>query len=361
MGPSASRYPEVVPERDLANLERIGGRLVCPGDADWPAQLADLAREGGRAAGRRDRQTAGQAGEAGAPYALWVHGPLPLSGVCHRSVALVGCRAATGYGTHVAGELGADLAERGWTVVSGGAYGIDGAAHRGALAVGGATVAVLAGGVDVLYPRGHASLFHRMIEEGLFVSEAPPGVPPFRRRFLTRNRLIAALSQGTVVVEADHRSGALSTARHARRLGRPLMAVPGPVTSATSSGCHHLLRQFREESALVTMAAEVVEEVGRIGELAPRPVVPPGPRDGLTAMVMRVLDAVPARRPAGPAVIARRAAEPVRTVLGVLGPLVAQGLVEQRPEGYRLTALGRSPSAGERAGMPPHGGPKAPA
>lgn len=173
------RYSDVVPERDLASLERIGGRLVCPGDNDWPAQLADLAR-GERAGLRSGNQAPRQVGEAGVPYALWVRGALNLSTASHRSVALVGCRAATGYGMHVAGELGANLAERGWTVISGGAYGIDGAAHRGALVVGGVTAAVLAGGVDVFYPRGHAALFHRMIEEGLLVSEVPPGVPPFR-------------------------------------------------------------------------------------------------------------------------------------------------------------------------------------
>jgi DNA processing protein len=300
--------------------------------------------------------------EPAAPFGLWVRGWPPLAELVERAVAVVGSRAATSYGLHVAGEIALDLAAAGWTVVSGGAFGIDGAAHRGALvgaetrdpgdedavpaltAGPGRTVAALAGGVDVPYPRAHARLLERIVDEGgLLVSEAAPGSPPLRRWFLVRNRVIAALSAGTVVVEAGVRSGALNTARHARRLGRQVLAVPGPVTSGLSAGCHLLLRQW-PEAQLVTSAAEVIEAVGRVGELAPLPLVPPGPRDGLEPLMHRVLDAVPSRRPRPVADIAEQCHEPTDVVALVLQPLLAAGLVERRPEGFRLTDLGRRPS-----------------
>src|SRR5262249_29752105 len=140
----------------------------------------------------------------------------------------------------------------------------------------------------------HEELLDRIAQQGLVVSESPPGTTPHRHRFLTRNRLIAGLAAGTVIVEAGLRSGALNTARHARRLGRPLMVVPGSVTSRASAGCHNLLRVHREEVALVTSGEEVLEEVGPIGGFAQPPVIPDGPRDGLSALMRRVLDAVPA-------------------------------------------------------------------
>ena len=192
----------------LDGWERAGIRLLCPGDPGWPGQLAVL-------------------GDA-CPWALWVRGTADLRFACLRSVSIVGTRAATAYGRHVCAELAAALAERGWAVVSGGAFGIDGWAHRGALSAEGSTIAVLASGVDDPYPRGHHELFQAVTGHGALVSEQPPGRSPTRPGFLVRNRLIAALSRGTVVVEAALRSGALNTARHARDLNRPLMAVPGP-------------------------------------------------------------------------------------------------------------------------------------
>ena len=197
----------------LAGFQQQGVRLICPGDADWPIQLEDLG--------------------AARPYALWVGGTADLRSCCQRAVAIVGSRAATAYGAHVATQIAASLSGQGWTIVSGAAYGIDAAAHHGALvAAGGATVAVLACGVDHAYPRGHVDLLASIAAHGAVISEYPPGQLPQRRRFLARNRLIAALTVGTVVVEAGLRSGALSTARHARELGRAVMAVPGPVTPA---------------------------------------------------------------------------------------------------------------------------------
>jgi DNA processing protein len=331
-GRRMASHPEIDPERELA-MAAIGGmRLVCPGDDEWPASLGDLDKPG-------------PAADLGAPIALWVRGPSNLAEIAAKSVGIVGSRAATSYGLHVSGELGFRLAEEGWTVTSGAAYGIDAAAHRGALTAPGPTIAVLACGVDVPYPRSHDALLARIATEGLIVSEAPPGGLPLRRRFLVRNRLIAALSSGTVVVEAGVRSGALSSARHARRIGRSVMAVPGPVTSGLSAGCHLVLRQW-PESILVTTADEVIECVGPMGMLAPLPMSPVGPRDGLDAVMARVLEAVPSRRPRDAMWIAERAGESEFVVERMLAPLLANGLIESRPEGYRLTALGRQPSAG---------------
>lgn len=319
-----ARVAATEPDRDLHALHRRNGRLLCPGDPEWPDSVGDL-----------------DATDLGAPLALWARGPVDLRRTTLRAAAVVGSRAATGYGAHVAGELGAELAERGCTVVSGGAYGIDAAAHRGALATSGSTVVVLACGVDVAYPRGHESLFGRVAEEGLILSEFPPGCAPMRHRFLVRNRVIAALTAGTVVVEAAARSGALSTARHARDLGRAVMAVPGPVTSAMSAGCHALLRE--PDTTLVTSAAEVLDRIGRIGaDLAPSIVGPVQARDGLGPDASRVLEAVPALRAVGPARIAVTAGVDQPTVRRSLGALQLAGFVERAETGWRLTREARS-------------------
>jgi DNA processing protein len=311
-----ARLPRLDVDRDLDALAVSGGRLLCPGDEEWPGGADDL--------GHR------------APLALWVRGAGSLAALTDHAVAIVGTRAASDYGVRIATDLGAELASRGWTVVSGGAYGIDACAHRGALAVGGTTVVVLASGVDVPYPRAHSGLFDAVLADGVVVSEVPPGSAAHRGRFLTRNRLIAAMSAGTVVVEAAVRSGARSTARHARDIGRPLMVVPGPVTSTTSAGCHELLRQD-EPTTLVTGVAHVLEMVGRIGEdLAPVARGAVQPRDELPAEAARVLDAVPAVRPAGPAGIAATAGVPMAEVEAALGLLLACGLIEERAGGFRL-------------------------
>jgi DNA processing protein len=309
------------PERDLEAGARVGARFVIPGDQEWPDQVDDLVR-----LRRRD---------GGVPLGLWVRGPLDLRAACRRSVAVVGARAATAYGEYVAGELGLGLAERLWTVVSGGAYGIDGAAHRGAIAGAGATVAVLACGVDVAYPRGHSALIDRIAESGLIVSEWPPGCSPMRFRFLVRNRVIAALTAGTVVVEANIRSGALSTANRARELDRYLMAVPGPVTSTMSRGTNQLLRE--PDVMCVTGVADVVELVGSIGsDLAPQLMIPVDPRDELDDVSRRVLESVPVRRAAGPASIAVTAGIAPAQVLRCLGGLAARGFVERIETGWRV-------------------------
>jgi DNA processing protein len=311
----AARLGEVPPEPDLAAWWRDGVRLVIPGDAEWPSQLDVL----------------GQA----RPWGLWVRGHADLRYACLRSVSVVGTRAATGYGTYVCGEMAVALAEAGWTIVSGGAFGIDGCAHRSAIAVAGVTVAVLPCGVDLAYPLAHEGLFRSIGEHGALVSEWPPGRMPTKHGFLVRNRVIAALSRGTVVVEAALRSGALNTARHARDQGRPLMAVPGPVTSPQSAGCHEAIREWG--AVCVTGARDVMELLEfsldeppghRRGPVLARDLL--GPED------TRVLEAVPARTGRGPARIAIAAGVDFDTVMRCLGGLAAAGFVERCERGWRL-------------------------
>ncbi|MFJ2741322.1 DNA-processing protein DprA [Streptomyces sp. NPDC087440] len=310
-----SRAAAVDPEQYLAAAASVGGRLVCPGDEEWPGQLDDL-------------------GDA-RPVGLWVRGRANLRMWALRSVAVVGARACTPYGAHMATTLGAGLAERGWVVVSGAAFGIDGAAHRGVLGAGGATVAVLACGIDVVYPRGHAELIGRIAEQGLVVGELPPGSHPTPSRFVLRNRVIAALTRGTVVVEAEYRSGSLVTARGAASLGRFTMGVPGPATSGLSAGVHELLRG---EGVLVTDAAEVVELVGEIGDLAPARRGPVLPKDLLDPVTARVLEALPARRAADARDVAREAATTRDEALARLYELHSLGFVERHGDGWQLAS-----------------------
>jgi DNA processing protein len=231
-----SRLPSIAPDAGLAAHAQRGITLVCPGDLDWPTQLNDLGP-------RR-------------PYALWVRASTSLQALCASAVAIIGARAATSYGTHLASEFAAELAAGGWTIIAGAAYGIDAAAHRGALAASGRTIAVLACGPDQAYPRAHHSLLEDIATHGAVVSESPPGTLPSRELFLQRNRLIAALAAGTVVAEAAAHSGTMAAARHVSALARPLMAVPGPVTSAVSAGCHALIRHG--QATCVTSSTDVL-------------------------------------------------------------------------------------------------------
>ncbi|MDQ0958890.1 DNA processing protein [Streptomyces sp. B4I13] len=320
-----ARAERADPERDLALAEEAGVRFVCPGDAEWPGTLEEL-------------------GDA-RPLGLWVRGRPSLRMWALRSVAVVGARACTEYGAHMAASLACGLAERGWVVVSGGAYGVDGAAHRGALGAGGATVAVLACGVDRPYPRGHTQLISRIAEQGLVIGELPPGEHPTPSRFILRNRVIAALTRGTVVVEAAYRSGSLVTARAAQRLGRHTIGVPGPATSGLSAGVHELLR---EEAVLVTDAAEVVELVGDMGELAPARRGPALPRDLLEPGARRVLAALPARRTAAVDEIAREARTTPDDAIARLYELRALGYVERHGDGWKLTRQAMVSVRGDR-------------
>jgi DNA processing protein len=244
------RLSQAAAIRAFESAAHLGASLITPESAHWPTGLAAL--------------------DEGEPLALWVRGDVERLSSLGRSIALVGARAATGYGEHVAMESAAGLGARGFAIVSGGAYGIDGAAHRAALAAGRLTIAFLAGGVDRLYPAGHSDLLRRVADTGALIGELPCGSTPTRWRFLMRNRLIAAVSNATVVVEAGHRSGSLNTAGHASQMGRPLGAVPGPVTSPASAGCHRLIREYA--ATCVTTVDEMAELAGPlIADLSPAP------------------------------------------------------------------------------------------
>ena len=330
------RLPELPRPDQVLAFSESGIRLIAPGDPEWPGQLADLG----------DDQ----------PYALWLRGNADLRFSCLRSVAIVGSRAATAYGSYVAAEFAGSVAARGWAVVSGGAFGVDAAAHRAALGADGVTVAVLACGVDVPYPSAHAELFDAIAAQGVLVSEWPPGRHVSRLRFLVRNRVIAALATGTLVVEAGQRSGALNTARHARDLRRRLMAVPGPVTSDLSAGCHHIIREW--QGVLVTSAAEATEHLSPVGETSfaesaaniAGPGAPAGgvrlagggqaspviPRDLLDTESATVLDAMPSRGGLGTLRVAQRAGLAPAATATCLGRLATAGFVERCDDGWRL-------------------------
>ncbi|MBT2595677.1 DNA-processing protein DprA [Arthrobacter sp. ISL-72] len=313
----APRIPDLAPERDLATMHRLGGRLIIPSDALWPGQLADL--------------------DLHEPLCLWWRGmehPLPAAA---KSVALVGSRDSTSYGASVTGDLAYWLAQRGFTIVSGGAYGIDAHAHRAALAGAGETmptIAVMAGGVDRFYPSGNEDLLRTVANQGAVLAEVPPGSAPTRYRFLQRNRLIAALSSVTVVVEARWRSGALNTAHHAETLGRAVGAVPGSVHSANSAGCHRLIREGG--AVCVTDAGEVAELASPSGQSMAEPA--PDQRadhDGLTLEDLILLDALPLRSTSSVeklTTVAGLSAESVRAGLGRLGLL---GLAESERGGWK--------------------------
>jgi DNA processing protein len=308
---------------DLELLARRGGRLITPDDDEWP--VLAFAAFGGALTRARPR--------GGPPMVLWALGPVRLDEVARRAAAVVGTRAATTYGEQVTAELATGLAERDVVVVSGGAYGIDGAAHRAALAADGITVAVLAGGLDVPYPAGHSALLHRIGQHGLLISEQPPGSRPARHRFLTRNRLVAALAGAAVVVEAGLRSGAANTAAWARALGRTVAAVPGPVTSSASAGCHALLRNGAE---LVTRADDIVELVGHMGELAPEERRPTTSLDALGEAERQIYEALPGRGTATVDEIAVAAGLVPEQVLGPLAILEVVGLAERQDGQWRI-------------------------
>jgi DNA processing protein len=302
----------------LRQAARFGAALVVPGDDEWPVGFADLGEH--------------------APHALWVRGDRSRLAALSRSIAIVGARAATSYGEHVAMEAAAGLVDRRIAVVSGAAFGIDGAAHRAALASDGMTVAFLAGGVDRFYPAGHDQLLRAIEQRGAVVSEVPCGVAPSKWRFLQRNRLIAAASGATVVVEAGWRSGSINTANHAAQLGRPIGVVPGPVTSSASAGCHRLLRE--SDAICVTSPAEMAQ---LIGEEEPIPAEEAlrarHPETGPTRI--RLLDAMSAtsgRAPEQLAAISGLASDRVRAELGLLE---LEGRVRRRPSGWVRTVAGR--------------------
>ena len=331
---AASRLATIDVDATMAEAAHRGVRFVIPGDAEWPTQLDAL--HGVEPLHER----------AGIPIGLWVRGPLRLDSLVD-SVAVVGSRSCTSYGEEVASDIAAEVGLAGHAVISGAAFGIDYAAHRGAASTDAPTVAVLASGADRAYPAAHRRMIEHLASEHAVVSEAPLGAAPQRVRFLARNRLIAALARGTVIVEAAARSGALNTANWAQRLNRVAMAVPGPVTSATSEGSHFLIRSGA--AALVTSGADVLELVGGAGEhLAADPRGPETARDRLPLRQRQVLDAVPAASGAGPASIANVAGLGIVEVRKALARLADQGFVEDDGDGWRLGAAARSQAAPPR-------------
>ncbi|GAA5120526.1 DNA-processing protein DprA [Haloechinothrix salitolerans] len=328
---TAARSRREITEKDLAHAKEAGTRLIIPEDDEWPRwPLLSLRVADGR----------GVRGMTG-PIALWGRGPARLDEILDRSVTVVGSRAATGYGEHIAAEWAYALARSGVTVLSGAAYGIDGAAHRGALAAGGPSAAVLGCGLGAGYPAGHHTLLRRIAESGVVLSEYPDTTPPARHRFLVRNRLLAALSAGSVVVEADLRSGARNTAGTAAALGKAVMAVPGPITSRTSSGCHEMLRSGT--ARLVTTADDVLEDVGRLGiDLAVPAAKPSRDTDRLSGDALRVYDALPPRAGRSVDWIAAEAGVPTTKARAVLCALELDGLSQRCDAGWRRgTGRGR--------------------
>ena len=246
-------------ERDVAQAPDAGARLVIPEDDEWPTDALRAHATPGNHDAPRTTPSLG----------LWVRGNLRLDVATTDAVTIVGARAATSYGEHHATELGYGLGSRGTTVISGADYGIAGAAHRGALASSAASVAVLAASLDTPYPTGHTSLIDRVAEQGLLVSEYPPGTPPARQRSARKAALLGVVSQGTVIVEAGIRSSSVSTARAATAAGRVVMAVPGPVDSALSRRCHELIRN--RDATLVTSVADIIETLTTARPAAPTP------------------------------------------------------------------------------------------
>ncbi|MFE6966574.1 DNA-processing protein DprA [Agromyces sp. NPDC057679] len=299
-------------ERSLEQAARVGARLLMPGDAEWPVGVDDLG--------------------ANAPLALWVRGRADALAGAQPAIALVGARAASGYGEHVAADASAGLVDRGFLIISGGAYGIDGTAHRAALASDGTTVAFLAGGIDRFYPSGHESLLTRIVQAGAVFSEVACGTAPSKWRFLQRNRLIAATGAATVVIEAGLRSGSLNTAAHAAQLGRPLGAVPGPVTSPSSAGCHRLMRE--RDATCVVDASQMAELASVMGV-----GIDTGPAAHTTAAAesspeaVRLLDALSSRSARSVDDLARRSGISPGLVMSTLAELEVDDLVARDLDG----------------------------
>ena len=290
-------------------LTNFGGRFIIPSDDEWPELLNDL--------------------DTNAPVGLWVKGPANLKVATEKSLAVVGARASTSYGERMASEVGSFAGQAGVGVVSGAAYGIDAAAHRGALAASGCTIAVLACGVDVSYPAAHAGLLSRIGESGLVISEAPPQGKPHKRRFLVRNRLIATLAQSTVVIEAALRSGSLSTANWANALGRDVWGIPGPLTSATSAGVHAGIRDG--VMAIVTEISDVTARFSAETEMLGEQL------DPLEIAVLKIIEVTGA---ATETIIAKisQASDgkvDVHEIHSALAILELRGLIERTSTGWR--------------------------
>lgn len=330
---SESRYEYPDAAKDLYEFERLGGRLLYPGCEEWPGEIVDSAFA--FAASGTSEHVRSYQEDAVAPHCLWVLGEGNLRALCAQAVAIVGTRAASTYGTEVTRMFVADLVANHWTIISGGALGIDAVAHQEAIHQGKPTIVVSAAGADVCYPSAHRVLFQRIQERGLIISEYPPGSRPYRHRFLTRNRLVAALSQGTVVVEAAWRSGALNTLSWATGLGKVAMAVPGPVTNMNSLGCHSRIKN--QEANLVCSGEEVRALLGKLGTVDPDAQYElqfqADPVQRLSRNELRVFDALGSEP-----VIAQEVAKSSGLTLGlsvhILVALERQGLIRRQANGW---------------------------
>ncbi|PQZ92362.1 DNA-protecting protein DprA [Arthrobacter sp. MYb227] len=317
------------PHADLQLIKNMGGGILTPTDPNWPQGFESL--------------------QLAAPIALWYRGNANTQ-VLHDPktlLAIVGSRDATEYGRTITAEISAGLVTKGICIVSGGAYGIDAKAHEAALAEDPPlgtdpsrpnTIAVMAGGLDRLYPAGNEDLLFRIHRHGLLIAEVAPGTTPSRWRFLQRNRLIAALCAATIVTEARWRSGALSTAHHAAEMGRDVGATPGSIYSANSAGCHRLIREGA--ATLITDATEALELLGTLHDQPTpeeaNPTKEPDRRDhdDLTIQDMLLLDALPTRNARTVDELASRAGLGIGSILGGLTRLTTRGLTERKDNGW---------------------------
>ena len=302
------------PRLDLDEIARmslrhlqLGGQVLTPLDDFWPDSLKDLG--------------------LAAPFALWGHGRRDLLSTLGKSVSVVGSRVPSGYGEMVTSDFVSEFVANGLAILSGGAFGIDSIAHRSTLALGGTTVAILAGGSDRFYPTGNRAMLEQIRANGLIVTEMPPGAMPTKWRFLQRNRLVAAMSAGTVIVEAGWRSGSINTANHAESIGRPVFAVPGSVASPSSSGCHRLIREGR--ASLVASGQDVLQDLGFETSISALGALE------LTPTEKRAMDAL-TRRPRQFAEICREAGLTAQEAQSALGSLLLQGLATQDSDGWHL-------------------------
>lgn len=326
-----SRLPVVDPDTDARNAHVLGAWVVIPEDPDWPEQLDDLGLS--------------------RPIAIWGRGDRSKLGGLIHSVAVVGSRNVSAYGAAVTRDITHQISGEGWCIISGGAYGIDAAAHSAALTAGSCeppTVAVLACGVDRFYPSANAGLLSRIEEYGLLLSEVPLGCSPTRYRFLQRNRLIAALSRATVVTEAAWRSGSLNTAHHAESLSREVAAVPGDVLSGGSAGCHKLIRE--DHAVLVSNGSEVLELLGPLGNHATVGVqaeqdsLAQRPEDVLEPNLLRLYDALPLRQDSDPSHLCRVSGLSPTEVMTGLSTLRSRGLAVDSLLGWRRVSSRNGPA-----------------
>lgn len=292
----------------IRSAAAVGATLLTPESSQWPAGLDDLGLH--------------------KPLLLWCRGDVAALEKLNKSVSVVGARASTGYGEHVTYDLVSGLVDRGFTIVSGAAYGIDGVAHRTALASGGNTIALMAGGIDRFYPSGHDTLLRNIEHNGAILAELPCGSAPTRWRFLQRNRLIAAITPITVVVEAGWRSGSLNTAHHAATLGRVLAAVPGPVTSPSSAGCHRIMREA--DAICVTSADDIAQLV------ASDDAQEPDLLELLLPTQRRLIEALSKRSSRQVSELEQRTGMSAQQIRALLAQLEVEGVVRNPGSGWLL-------------------------